>query len=156
MSRLRRRAAQRLVPRGEWERWCNSNIRRSQQDIQKIMKLASADDPEAAHEAEKAVNRADQAKSRSMVNSAKAEWASDMRPNTPPQQSYPPAPALRLVVASAKLDASTEYAPSMPPNTPPQQPPTSGLRLVPKVDATGQAALASAGLNSAMRRCTEQ
>lgn len=62
-ERLRWRAAvelhnaRKLVPEGQWEVWCENNIRRSLGDIRKLLKMAKAHDPEAAHEAEKASRR---------------------------------------------------------------------------------------------------
>jgi hypothetical protein len=50
-------AVQRLVPRGEWQAWCDKNIARSQSDIRKIMSVAASLDPFAAHEEEKEANR---------------------------------------------------------------------------------------------------
>lgn len=47
---------------GGWEAWCQTNIKRSQGEIRKLMKLAGSDDPAAAREAEKQQNR--QAKAR--------------------------------------------------------------------------------------------
>jgi len=40
-----------------WQEWCAANIFRSQGDIRKVMKIAGADDPEAAAEAERASTR---------------------------------------------------------------------------------------------------
>lgn len=52
------------IPEGEWEAWCSANIRRSQGDIRKLMKLAGAEDPEAAVEEERSRNREAQQRSR--------------------------------------------------------------------------------------------
>lgn len=41
-----------------WEVWCQDNINRSLGDIRKLLKMAAAQDPEAAHEAEKASTKA--------------------------------------------------------------------------------------------------
>lgn len=49
--------ARKAVPDGQWETWCENNIRRSLGDIRKLLKLARAHDPKAAHEAEKASRR---------------------------------------------------------------------------------------------------
>ena len=40
-----------------WEAWCQDNINHGLRDIQKLLKMAAAQDPEAAHEAEKADKR---------------------------------------------------------------------------------------------------
>jgi hypothetical protein len=45
-------ACQKLVPAGQWESWCRSNIGRSLGDIRKLLKMAEAYDPKTAHEAE--------------------------------------------------------------------------------------------------------
>lgn len=41
-----------------WEAWCQENINRSLGDIRKLLKMAASHDPEAAHEAEKAGQKA--------------------------------------------------------------------------------------------------
>lgn len=41
-----------------WEAWCADNIHRSMRDIRRLMKIAEADDPEAAAEAERASDAA--------------------------------------------------------------------------------------------------
>jgi hypothetical protein len=40
--------ASKHVPAGEWGRWCNANVKRSERDIRKVMKIAGTADPEAA------------------------------------------------------------------------------------------------------------
>jgi hypothetical protein len=50
--------ARKHVPAGEWNAWCKANIPRSRQDIARVMRMAGAEDPEAAHEAENAARRA--------------------------------------------------------------------------------------------------
>jgi Protein of unknown function (DUF3102) len=50
--------ARKHVPDGEWNAWCKANIQRSRQDIARVMKMAGAEDPEAAHAAENAARRA--------------------------------------------------------------------------------------------------
>jgi hypothetical protein len=46
------------LPEGKWEKWCKANItQRKQRDIQKVMKLAGADDPDAALEDERKTRR---------------------------------------------------------------------------------------------------
>lgn len=47
-----------------WEAWCADNIHRSMRDIRRLMKIAGADDPEAAAEAERSNNQAAQQRSR--------------------------------------------------------------------------------------------
>jgi Protein of unknown function (DUF3102) len=47
-------AVRRRIPHGEWEAWCADNIHRSMRDIQRLMKMAGAEDPEAAAEEERA------------------------------------------------------------------------------------------------------
>jgi hypothetical protein len=42
------------VPPGRWLEWCRTNFSRSRQDVARVMKLAAADDPEAALEQERA------------------------------------------------------------------------------------------------------
>ena len=37
---------------GQWDTWCKKHIDRSRSDIYKVMKLAAADDPKLAHQAE--------------------------------------------------------------------------------------------------------
>jgi hypothetical protein len=41
----------------QWEAWCRSHINRSASDIRRLIKMAKAHDPEAAHEAAKASRR---------------------------------------------------------------------------------------------------
>ena len=60
--------ARKNVPHGEWISWCEANIRRSRQDIARLMKMAGSDDPEAALEQEREHNREDRAE-RSNVTS---------------------------------------------------------------------------------------
>jgi Protein of unknown function (DUF3102) len=50
--------ARKHVPAGEWNAWCKTNIPRSRQDIARVMKMAGAEDPDAAHESENAARRA--------------------------------------------------------------------------------------------------
>jgi hypothetical protein len=45
-------AAQRLIPRGQWEKSCDENITLSRSYIKKVMKLAASSDPFAAHDEE--------------------------------------------------------------------------------------------------------
>jgi hypothetical protein len=58
-----------LIPHGEWEDWCKANIRRSLGDIRKVMKLAGADDPDAAIEKE----RSDDAERKRLVRANRAD-----------------------------------------------------------------------------------
>ena len=59
-NRHRLRAGQELiearkrVPHGEWIAWCEKNINRGMRDIQKLMQMAGAPDPEAALDQERA------------------------------------------------------------------------------------------------------
>jgi Protein of unknown function (DUF3102) len=46
-------AAKEMVEHGKWEAWCAANIKRSQRDIQRLMKIAGSDDPIAALEQER-------------------------------------------------------------------------------------------------------
>jgi hypothetical protein len=39
-------AVRKRIPHGQWEAWCADNINRSMRDIQKLMALAGANDPE--------------------------------------------------------------------------------------------------------------
>lgn len=48
-----------------WWEWYRDNSVRSRKDAEKVMALARADDPEAAHEEAKAANRQEQARHRS-------------------------------------------------------------------------------------------
>lgn len=50
----------------EWWPWYESKFVRSRKDAEKVMRMASADDPEAAHEAEKAETRTRVAAHRAM------------------------------------------------------------------------------------------
>lgn len=45
------------IPHGEWENWCADNINRSMRDIQKLMTMAGADDPDEALERERTETR---------------------------------------------------------------------------------------------------
>ena len=56
--------ARKHVPPGEWIAWCKANIKRGQRDIQRLMRIAGADDPDAALERERAGNRVSKALSR--------------------------------------------------------------------------------------------
>ena len=71
--RLRAGAAlievRKLIPHGEWEDWCKANIRRSLGDIRKVMKLAGADDQEAALEKE----RSDDAERKRLARANRAD-----------------------------------------------------------------------------------
>jgi hypothetical protein len=42
---------------GQWDAWCRKHIDRSRADIYKVMKLAAADDPHLAHQAETEAKR---------------------------------------------------------------------------------------------------
>jgi hypothetical protein len=55
------------VPAGEWNAWCKANIKRSRMDISRVMKIAGAEDPNAAHEAVNAARRADAAERNTAV-----------------------------------------------------------------------------------------
>jgi Protein of unknown function (DUF3102) len=54
--------ASKHVPAGEWGRWCKANVKRSERDIRKVMKIAVADDPEAALREERKRNADDRSK----------------------------------------------------------------------------------------------
>jgi hypothetical protein len=60
--------ARRLVEPGRWIEWCNANIRRSRQDIAQLIKIASADDPQAALEVSRARARNSMKASRAHVS----------------------------------------------------------------------------------------
>jgi hypothetical protein len=68
-----------LLPHGEWLPWCKANIHRGVRDVQKLIKMASADDPEAALEKERAEAREGMAATRAnapnvrRISDAKAE-----------------------------------------------------------------------------------
>jgi hypothetical protein len=72
------------VPAGEWGRWCKANVKRSERDIRKVMKLAGAVDPRAAADDERKRNRDDQARSR------KQPGMSDQKVNNADQSSQQP------------------------------------------------------------------
>jgi hypothetical protein len=55
-----------------WEKWCCRNIPRSQADIRKCMALASADDPQAALEQERAGTRQRMQNNRAHVRAVKS------------------------------------------------------------------------------------
>jgi hypothetical protein len=59
--------ARRLVEPGRWIEWCNANIRRSRQDIAQLIKIASAADPKAALEVDRARARNGMRASRARV-----------------------------------------------------------------------------------------
>jgi hypothetical protein len=62
-----------------WEKWCEDHIRRSLRDIRKLLKMAEAQDAEAAHETEKAAT-----KERMMRNRQKQKDSNaDQRAHTP-------------------------------------------------------------------------
>ena len=54
-----------------WEVWCQDNINRSLGDIRKLLKMAAAQDPEAAHEAEKSIAKKGMARTRTRVANSK-------------------------------------------------------------------------------------
>lgn len=88
-------AAQPLVPKGAWIAWVKKNITaRSYKDACAVMKLAGADDPEQAHEEEKAERRERHAKAAALVAIAKDVAAPRQDADT--EQSTQ-RPALRLV-----------------------------------------------------------
>ena len=45
------------VPPGDWIAWCKANIKRGQRDIQRLMRIAGAEDPDAALELDRAKAR---------------------------------------------------------------------------------------------------
>jgi len=53
----------------DWWKWCETNIRRSRKDCERLMRLAGADDPEAALEADNAKARDRMRKLRASVRS---------------------------------------------------------------------------------------
>jgi hypothetical protein len=61
---LKSRSTSEPLPHGEWLPWCKANIYRGVRDIQKLIKMASDPDPEAALEQERAVAREGIAKRR--------------------------------------------------------------------------------------------
>jgi Protein of unknown function (DUF3102) len=75
------------VPAGEWGRWCKANVKRSERDIRKVMKLAGAADPSAAVEDERKRNRQDKKGQHCPAGH------SDRKVNTPDLSSPPPPPA---------------------------------------------------------------
>lgn len=57
------------VPEGQWLAWCKANItQRKRRDIQNVMKLAGAEDPDEAASAEREVNRKRQEEKRMTKN----------------------------------------------------------------------------------------
>jgi Protein of unknown function (DUF3102) len=89
--------ARALVPHGEWEAWCKANfINRSMRDIRRVMKLAGADDPEAALAEDRTAAREGMAATRAN------------RTNVSPVESAPSTPADpvdRVFSAFLRLDA---------------------------------------------------
>jgi Protein of unknown function (DUF3102) len=75
------------VPAGEWGRWCKANVKRSERDIRKVMKLAGAADPQGAVEAEREQNREARAK-----RHEQEQRSSDARKVNNTDQSAPPPP----------------------------------------------------------------
>jgi hypothetical protein len=70
--------ARKLVPARSWEKWCRNNIHvMSQSNIRVCLALAEAEDPVAAHEAEKAKVRERVAKHRAAAKSAVTGAAGD-------------------------------------------------------------------------------
>jgi len=76
--------ARKLVPAGTWNAWCKANIKRSRQDIARVMKLADAEDPAAAHEAVNAARREETAARNTVLH---AEPEAD----APTVETLPPA-----------------------------------------------------------------
>jgi Protein of unknown function (DUF3102) len=88
------------VPAGEWGKWCKANIRRSERDIRKVMKMAGAADPNAAAEDERKRNREDQARRREKLKRAE----SDRSPEPPTADASPvDAKDTRLVECDAEI-----------------------------------------------------
>jgi hypothetical protein len=81
-----------------WEKWCLANLDRSLGDIRKLLKMAAAHDPEAAHEAEKADTKAAR---RKREKDSSADQRASMRALADAQQ--PPA-------AIRQRDAGRAYA----------------------------------------------
>jgi hypothetical protein len=84
--------AKRRVEAGEageitWTDWVQRHVRRSERDIQKLLRIAGSGDPEKAHEAEKARARAGMRKTR-----AKARAANVSRPKPKPMPAPPEPP----------------------------------------------------------------
>ena len=66
------------VPPGDWIAWCKANIKRGQRDIQRLMRIAGAEDPDAALELDRAKAREGMKATR-----AKATNVSRARPGQP-------------------------------------------------------------------------
>jgi hypothetical protein len=56
--------ARQYVPSTQWQKWCRKWVKRSLRDIQKLMKMASAEDPEEALERVRAEARESMAQTR--------------------------------------------------------------------------------------------
>jgi hypothetical protein len=90
---------------GQWEAWCRGNIHRSQGDIQKVMKLALARDPMAAHEAEKAASRNQRAERTEKVRVA--DHAASMR-HVPASEHRPVLTVVSETVSEAAPEAAVD------------------------------------------------
>jgi hypothetical protein len=95
--------ASKHVPAGEWGRWCKANVKRSERDIRKVMKVAGADDPEAALREERKRN-ADGRIKRTEEPPAVPSGHRDRKVNSA-DQSAPPPPQ-DTEVASLRAEAA--------------------------------------------------
>jgi hypothetical protein len=86
---------------GRWESWCKKHIDRSLRDIQKVMKIAAADDPTLAHQAEVEAQQVSRAK---VV--AKAAKASSMPLHGGLQRSDDPLDGQKVVPIRRKAAAA--------------------------------------------------
>jgi hypothetical protein len=65
----------------EWEPWCRAHINRSYGDIRKLVRMARAHDPEAAHQVEKAATKARMVRTRNQrahMRVVEAEQSADV------------------------------------------------------------------------------
>lgn len=74
--------ASKHVPAGEWGRWCKANVKRSERDIRKVMKIAGAGDPQAAVDVEREQNREARAERRGRSSDARKVNNDDLSAST--------------------------------------------------------------------------
>ena len=79
----RRFDAGEMAPADNWWKWYEKNIKRTRRDGEKVMALARAEDPEAAHEEEKAAARAGMRKSRKNETAANVSRRPKLKPPEP-------------------------------------------------------------------------
>ena len=91
------------VAPGEWLAWCKANIKRSFRDVQRLMKIAGADDPDAALEQDRAKAREGMKTTR-----AKATNVSRIEDDRASGEFRPLGPRIRNTISvPEKLDGET-------------------------------------------------